>query len=95
MQKPGISIQRLRDRIAAVAVPEDTRFQDYVIVHELLHIRIPTHGRLFKALMSAHVPGWRELEDRSRTRHAAAPKRTASISSLMPTGCQVSAGRVQ
>jgi hypothetical protein len=38
------------------------RFQDFVIVHELLHMRVPTHGRLFKALMSVHVPGWRRLE---------------------------------
>ncbi len=34
-------------------------FQDYVIVHELLHLRHPNHGRVFKALMSAHVPDWR------------------------------------
>ena len=39
------------------------RFQDFVIIHELLHLRVPTHGRLFKALMSAHVPGWRDLEE--------------------------------
>lgn len=35
-------------------------FQDYVIVHELLHLRLPNHGRLFKALLSAHVPSWRK-----------------------------------
>ena len=29
---------------------QDRRFQDYVIVHELLHLRLPTHGRVFKAL---------------------------------------------
>lgn len=34
-------------------------FQDYVIVHELLHMRYSTHGRVFTALLSAHVPGWR------------------------------------
>lgn len=33
-------------------------FQTYVIVHELLHLRIPNHGRLFKSLMSVHVPDW-------------------------------------
>jgi predicted metal-dependent hydrolase len=41
-------------------------FQDYVIVHELLHLRVPRHGRLFKALLSAHVPGWRRLDAESR-----------------------------
>ena len=35
-------------------------FQDFVIVHELLHLRIHNHGRLFKAMMTAHVPRWRE-----------------------------------
>lgn len=41
---------------------ERERFQDFVIVHELLHLRVPTHGRLFKALMSAYVPGWRHFD---------------------------------
>lgn len=50
--------------LASDLVDEDVRFQDYVIAHELLHLRVPTHGRLFKALMSAHVPGWRELDAR-------------------------------
>ena len=40
----------------------DRTFQDYVIVHELLHLRVRGHGKLFKALMTAHVPRWRELE---------------------------------
>lgn len=33
-------------------------FQDFVIVHELLHMRIPNHGRLFKAVMNAHLHDW-------------------------------------
>ena len=28
------------------------RFQDFVIVHELLHLKVHNHGRLFKALMT-------------------------------------------
>jgi len=37
-------------------------FQDFVIAHELLHLRVPNHGKLFKALMTIHVPGWRQHE---------------------------------
>ena len=49
--------------LAADLVDENPRFQDYVIVHELLHLRVPDHGRLFKALMTAYVPGWRTLSE--------------------------------
>ncbi len=34
-------------------------FQNFVIAHELLHLRVPNHGKLFKALMTAHVPDWK------------------------------------
>lgn len=34
-------------------------FQNFVIAHELLHLRVPNHGKVFKALMSAYVPNWR------------------------------------
>lgn len=40
----------------------DQKFQDFVIVHELLHLRIRSHGRLFKAMMTAHVPNWRRMD---------------------------------
>lgn len=48
--------------LAADLVNQDQRFQDFVIVHELLHLRYSTHGRMFKALMSAHVPEWKAIE---------------------------------
>lgn len=28
-----------------------------VIVHELLHLQVPNHGRLFRSLLEAHLPG--------------------------------------
>jgi predicted metal-dependent hydrolase len=31
------------------------RFRSEVIVHELLHLKVPNHGRLFKALLRAHL----------------------------------------
>lgn len=39
---------------------EKPGFQDFVIVHELLHLRVPKHGRVFRALMTAYVPGWQK-----------------------------------
>lgn len=41
---------------------QSAKFQDFVIAHELLHLRVPKHGRVFKALMTAHVPGWRQQD---------------------------------
>lgn len=38
----------------------ESGFRDFVIVHELLHLRVPNHGKVFKALMSIHVPAWRK-----------------------------------
>lgn len=35
-------------------------FQDHVIVHELLHLRLPNHGRLFKALLKVYLPKSRQ-----------------------------------
>ena len=44
----------------------DERFQDLVIVHELLHLRVRNHGKLFRALMTAHVPHWRATQISTR-----------------------------
>lgn len=40
---------------------ESKEFQEYVIVHELLHLQVPNHGKLFKSLMSAYLPGWEKI----------------------------------
>jgi len=33
-------------------------FRKAVMVHELVHLMVPNHGRLFKSMMQAYVPGW-------------------------------------
>ena len=38
------------------------RLQDYVIVHELLHFRVPNHGKLWKSLMRAHLGEYELIE---------------------------------
>lgn len=42
----------------------DQAVQDYVIVHELLHVAVPNHGRLWKSLMRAHLGEYEKLEER-------------------------------
>ena len=48
--------------LAVDLVDQSGQFQDFVIVHELLHLRLRTHGRLFTVLMNYYVPGWRRFE---------------------------------
>jgi len=33
---------------------------EYVLVHELAHLRIPSHSQEFTKLLDAHLPDWRE-----------------------------------
>ena len=43
---------------------------EYVVVHELTHLRAPNHGPAFYALMDARLPGWRQLRRRLNGRVA-------------------------
>lgn len=45
---------------------ESADFRDFVIVHELLHLQIRNHGRLFRARLGAHCPQWQRLGTLSR-----------------------------
>jgi predicted metal-dependent hydrolase len=76
-----VRVQRMRHKwgscsskgivtLASDLAEQERAFQDFVIAHELLHLRVPNHGRLFKALMTAYVPSWRALQAASRESRA-------------------------
>src|SRR5215469_3500218 len=51
------------------------RFQEFVIVHELLHLKIPNHGKLFRSLLKAYLPQWYDGRP-SRTGRVASSRRS-------------------
>jgi predicted metal-dependent hydrolase len=47
-----------------LSVPKE--LGEYVIVHELVHILAPNHGKVFKSFMLAYLPDWEERDRRLR-----------------------------
>ena len=45
----------------AVKLPQ--RLVDYILMHELCHVRIPNHGRRFWALLTECMPDWRKRKE--------------------------------
>ncbi|SEA27772.1 hypothetical protein SAMN05660964_01240 [Thiothrix caldifontis] len=45
---------------------------EYVLVHELVHLREPQHNARFTALMNEHLPHWRTLRDQLNGEYLAA-----------------------
>lgn len=39
---------------------------EFVIIHELVHLLVPNHGRVFKSFMLAYLPDWEKREQRLR-----------------------------
>jgi len=37
---------------------KNKKFCQYVVIHELIHLQVPNHGKLFKALMRAYIPNY-------------------------------------
>jgi predicted metal-dependent hydrolase len=73
VKMPQIHVRRMRSKWASmstggrltlnadlIALPKD--LGDYVIVHELVHLLAPSHGKLFKSFMFAYMPDWEERE---------------------------------
>ena len=51
-------------------------FREYVIVHELLHLKVPNHGRLFKALLRAYLPNCKSTHPEPTRLDMRSPSRT-------------------
>lgn len=50
-----------------VAMPRE--LGEFVIVHELVHLLAPGHGKLFTSFMSAYLPDWEARERQLQTCH--------------------------
>lgn len=44
------------------------RLQDYIIIHELLHLKHPNHGRVFRSVLTAYLPACNSLHAELKTR---------------------------
>ena len=77
-----VQIQRMRAKWASCSpagrltfsqnlLSQKRAFQEAVVVHELLHLRVPNHGRLFKSLMTAYVPDGEHVMGRRGGRRGA------------------------
>ena len=42
---------------------------EFVIVHELVHLLVPNHGRVFKSFMHAYLPDWEAREKQLQMHH--------------------------
>lgn len=77
---PAIHIRQMRSKWASISTDGRLTLNsellglrpelcDYVIVHELLHLRAPNHGKLWKSLMHAYLPEWVTFEEALREKN--------------------------
>ena len=68
-----IRLQRMRRKWASCStrgivsfstevLAQPPEFREYVIVHELLHLKVPNHGKLFKTLLRAYLPNFESVQ---------------------------------
>ncbi|HZS45245.1 MAG TPA: M48 family metallopeptidase [Blastocatellia bacterium] len=43
------------------------RLGEFVIVHELVHLIAPNHGKVFKSFLTAYLPDWENLQKELQT----------------------------
>lgn len=58
----------------AELLPMPKRLGEFVIVHELIHLLAPNHGKVFKSFMHAYLPDWEQRETDLRVCSYTSPK---------------------
>jgi predicted metal-dependent hydrolase len=77
----AVAVRKMRNKWAScstagrltfdeLVLAQPAELQDYVIVHELLHLSVPNHGKLWKSLMRVHLGDYEVLEARLRRKTA-------------------------
>jgi predicted metal-dependent hydrolase len=56
------TVGRLTLNSELLDLPKD--LGEFVIVHELVHLLAPNHGKVFKSFMHAYLPDWEKREQR-------------------------------
>ena len=75
----SISLRPMRNKWASCSTSGNLNFNeellkmdkeigDYVIVHELLHFRIPNHGKLWKHVMKVYLNDYERIEKKLKYR---------------------------
>ncbi len=73
VRTPQIHMRKMRTKWASLStvgrltlstelldLPKD--LGEFVIVHELVHLLAPNHGKIFKSFMHAYLPDWEKRE---------------------------------
>jgi len=71
VQPKRIQLRRMKNKWASCSINKNVifnslligmpiEFVEYVICHDLLHIKVPKHNKLFRNLLSAYMPNWKE-----------------------------------
>ena len=84
--------RRIRLNTELVKKPPD--LLEYVVAHELAHLRVPNHGKAFVAILDEHYPAWREARARlndssppaARRKTATNHRKSIAMSILPPKG---------
>jgi predicted metal-dependent hydrolase len=57
----GCNHRRCHIRLNTELVKKPKSLLEYVVVHEMLHLREPSHNQRFTELLAEHYPAWREV----------------------------------